>query len=188
MKIVPLQFQNKIFNTNQFIKAGFTFYNLQQLLKAGLIEQSARGIYYSSGIDLNEEEQFRIATLQLGKPAVICLLSALSFHELTDLIPKQTWIMVPQNKRSKNTKLKLYRAAYPHWNTGIINLDGYRITNIERTIVECLTSRFSLGERPGIEALRKALDKKQTSLQKISTMANKLGAYHRLIQYIKVLT
>ncbi|HMN68073.1 MAG TPA: type IV toxin-antitoxin system AbiEi family antitoxin domain-containing protein [Bdellovibrionales bacterium] len=188
MRDLPTKFQNKTFTTSQFLEAGFSFYHLKQLVEAGAVEQISRGVYHSAGIDLNEEELFRVATLRVGKPSAICLLSALSFHHLTDLIPKKTWIMVPQSKRTQDKKLQLYRSVYPFWKIGVEHHDGYSVTNLERTIVECLTSRFRHGERPGIEALRSALEAKKTTIAKLTDMAEKLDVLHRLLPYIKVLT
>jgi len=188
MQELPTEFQNKTFTTSQFLEAGFSFYHLKQLVAKGQVEQVARGVYLSAGLDMNEEELLRIATLRVGKPAAICLLSALVFHHLTDIIPKKTWIMVPQSKRTKDKKLQLYRAAYPHWNIGIEQHEGYAVTNLERTIVECLTSRFRLGERPGIEALRAALEGKKTTPVKLTRMAEELDVLPRFLPYIKVLT
>jgi predicted transcriptional regulator of viral defense system len=188
MQELSPKFQNKTFTTGQFLKAGFSFYQLKQLVATGLVEQVARGVYHSAGLDLNDEEQFRMATLRVGKSSAICLLSALTFHHLTDLIPKKTWIMVPQSKRTRDKRLQLYRSVYPHWKVGIEHHDGYSVTNLERTIVECLTSRFRLGERPGIEALRSALDGKKTTIRKLTDMAEELDVLHRFLPYIKVLT
>ncbi len=188
MRKLPVEFQNKTFTTRQFLDAGFSFYHLKQLVATGELEQVSRGVYCSAEIDLTEEELFRIATLRMGKPSAICLLSALSFHHLTDLIAKKTWIMVPQDKRTQDDKLQLYRSAYPRWKVGIEHHDGYSVTNLERTIVECLTCRFRLGERPGIEALRSALDGKKTTVAKLTAMADTLKVLHRFMPYIKVLT
>lgn len=188
MESLPAKFKNKTFTTSQFLEAGFSFYHLKKLLNTGAVEQISRGVYHSPGVDLNEEELFRIATLRVDKPSAICLLSALSFHHLTDLIPKKTWIMVPRSKRTQDKKLQLYRSAHPHWKIGIENHDGYSVTNLERTIVECLTSRFRLGERPGIEALRSSLEGKKTTIAKLTQMAKELDVLHRFLPFIKVLT
>lgn len=188
MQALPAEFENKAFTTSQFLEAGFSFYHLKKLVEAGTIEQISRGVYHSAGTDLNDEELFRIATLRVDQPSAICLLSALAFHHLTDLIPKITWIMVPRTKRTQDKKLQLYRSAYPQWKVGIEHYDGYSVTNLERTIVECLTSRFRLGERPGIEALRTSLEGKKTTIAKLTKMAEELDVLNRFLPFIKVLT
>lgn len=188
MQELPRIFQKTTFTTSQFLAAGFSFYRLKQLVEAGQVEQISRGVYSAAGLDINEEELFRIATLRVGRPSAICLLSALAFHHLTDSIPKKTWIMVPQNKRTRDKKLQLYRAVHPEWKIGIENHGGYSVTNLERTIVECLTSRFRLGERPGIEALRLVLERKTTTIAKLTSMAEELDVLARFQSYIKVLT
>jgi predicted transcriptional regulator of viral defense system len=187
MTKLPAKLRKIPFTTKEAAKLGISFYDLGKLVASGAVEQVARGIYRTAGGDIDEEEQFRIATLRVDQPAVICLVSALSYYHLTDTIPKKTWIMVPDTKRTTDRSLKLYRTRNPHWDIGIESHDGYRMTTIERTLVDCLTQRSRLGSQLGIEALRKATTSKKTTLGKILDMAIKLEINHRIAAYIEAL-
>jgi predicted transcriptional regulator of viral defense system len=116
------------------------------------------------------------------------LISALFQYGLTDTIPKKTWIMVPAIKRSQHSILKLQRIKDPRWNTGIVEQNGYCITSIERTVVEALCARNRIGTQIAIEALRKAVNSKKTSLAKIMSMAKQLDVIHRILPYIEALS
>ncbi len=188
MNPLPPKLQEKPFTSSQAAKSGLNFYELSKLVSSGVVEQVARGIYRAAGGDISEEEQCRIATLRVGTPSAICLVSALSYHHLTDTIPKKTWIMVPGNKRTVDRALKLFRARNPHWKIGIEKHDGYSVTTIERTLVDCLTHRSRLGTQIGIDALRKATASKKTTLGKILEMAGHLGVSHRILSYIEALS
>jgi predicted transcriptional regulator of viral defense system len=187
MRRLPAKLQQQPFTVRQAAHEGLSFYDLSQLVSAGSLEQLSRGIYRVSGIDISEEDQFRMATLRVRPPSAICLISALSYYHLTDIIPKKTWIMVPANKRTSDPGLKLYRTRNPNWDVGIEKHRGYAITTVERTLVECLTQRSRLGTPIGLEALRLATKSKATTLSKVVDIAKELKLLHRIFPYIEAL-
>lgn len=187
MKNLPSKFKDKPFTTSQFKKTGRSQYDLKQLLDAGLVEQVSRGTYRPSSADYTEEERFQIATLRVGPKSAICLISALSIYGLTDNRHSKVWIMVPRGKTPRAKDLKILRPRDPKWNVGIEKQDGYSITTIERTIVDCFIYRAQLGSTYGTKALRDAVERKQTTLKKVMEMAIAMDAKHRLIPYIEAL-
>ncbi len=188
MKKLSLQLKSKPFTLQQAVEAGLNFYNLKKLVSDGQVEQFARGIYRVAAIDLTEEDQFKVATLRMGSPSAICLISALSFYHLTDTIPKKTWLMAPHSKKTSHRDIKLIRVRNPNWVIGVEKHNGYWITSIERTLVESLSNRARIGTQIGIEALRKAIKEKKTTLSKIVETATKLGLEHRILPYIEALS
>ena len=144
-------------------------------------------MYCKTATDMDEETQFRVATVRVGTPSAICLLSALAYYDVTDTIPNKTWIMVPNSKRSKHRDLKLFRSRAPAWDEGIDNRDGYAITTAERTIADSLAYRTQLGTQIAVEALRRAVAAKITTLGTIMDMAVRLGTAHRIRPYIEAL-
>jgi len=187
MNKVPLGLRDKPFTFNQALESGLTRRQLKGLVLAGEVEQLARGMYRAAQADVSEEDQFRVASLRVGKPSAICLVSALAHHHLTDTIPKKTWIMVPISKRTTARDLKVFRTRNPDWEIGIEERDGYAITSVERTLVDCLMYRTRVGTRIGVEGLRRALESKQTTLGKVMDMAVKLKSDHRIRPYIEAL-
>lgn len=187
MKELPAKFKDKPFTTSQFKKAGRTPYELRLLLKNGIIEQVARGTYRPVGLDYTEEDRFRIATLQAGPKSAVCLISALSIYGLTDNRHSKVWIMLPREKITRAKDLKIVRPREPQWNIGIEKHEGYSITTVERTIVDCFIYRAKLGSTYGVKALRDAVERKQTTLKKVMEMAIDLGAKQQLIPYIEAL-
>lgn len=161
--------------------------DLRRLLRRGEVLRIGRGVYQANSSDINEENQFRGASKMIRGPSAVCLLSALSFYNLTDEIPRKVWLMVEADRRSYRRDIRLFRSRDPKWNVGIDNADGYRITNVERTIVECLVHQKKLGHL-GIEALKRAIKDKKTKLGKVMDMATKLNVDHRVLPYIQALS
>ena len=185
---IPKPLRNRPFSLKEVLNKGLSRYYFEQLKSQGAIEKIAWGTYRSTREDLSEEDLFCAAMLKAGKPSAICLLSALSFYDLTDEITRKVWVMVPAGKVLHAKHIKLLRVAHPKWNIGIISHSEYRITSLERTLVDCLTHRRQLGSRIGIDALRVALERKKTTLKQIYDMASKLEVAHRIESYIEVLS
>jgi predicted transcriptional regulator of viral defense system len=185
---LPSRLREKPFTLSQAAELGVSRYRLLKLVSEGRVEQLARGIYRVSKGDINEEDQYRAAALRVGEPSAICLISALAQYGLTDVIPKKTWILVPNSKRTAYPDLKLLRTRNPEWHIGIERRDGYSITSLERTIVDCLNYRTKIGTQIGIEALRKATNSKKTTLGRVFDVAVKLGVAHRIRSYVEALS
>ena len=185
---LPKTLQGKPFTYMEACNQGVTQYAIQKLLKSGVLERLEHGLYRSVDEDLSDEELYRRAVKRVGKPAVVCLLSALSYYELTDTIPKQVWLMVPKEKRVKSLSVKLYRARDPQWKVGIVLKEGYSITSIERTIIDALTLKALVSPRLGVDALKVAISSKRTSANKVLQIASELGVKHRILPYIEALS
>lgn len=153
-------------------------YDLIKLVKLGQVERIARGTYQSIDMEVSLEASFCEATLQLGKPSCVSLISALDYYSLTELVPSQIWMMVNANKRTIKTHLKLFRTRQPHWTIGVSKKNGFWITSIERTLIDCLTYKKLVARQTVIEAIRLAISEKKTTLHALITMAEKLNVIH----------
>lgn len=190
MTKIPSKLKKKPFTYRQAIAAGLNLRTLRSLVEKGFFSQITRGVYLPTmgNWDYNEEEQFRVATLVVGRPSSVCLISALSFYNLTDLIPKEVWIMVPNSKRTQNKQIKVQRLRNPKWDVGVQMNDGYSITSVERTVVDAICAKNKIGVNTAAEALRRAVKSKQTTYSKVMDMAKQLEVLHRVLPYIEALT
>jgi predicted transcriptional regulator of viral defense system len=184
---IPKALKNTIFTYQQALACGLDMNSLRVLVRQEDVEQLARGIYRMAGQDYNEVDQFKVATLLIGEPSAVCLISALAHYDLTDVITRKIWIMVPHSKRSRRPELKLHRVRSPDWKIGIVKHKGYNITGIERTLVDALYYQRIVGTTIGIEALRRAVRNKKTTLSKVMDMADQLKVLHRILPYIEAM-
>lgn len=149
------------------MNSGLTRHQLQKLLKEEKIHRITRGVYQYTEEEYREEDIFSEACAYVGKPSAVCLLSALVFYHVTDLIPNQIWLMVPSEKRTRRLDLRLLRLSNPQWDKGIIQESGYWITSLERTLIESLYYKKYLGTQTAIQAVKIAIQEKRTSLKAI---------------------
>lgn len=186
-KYLGKSFKNKPFSLQSAEEIGISRHQLNQLLLQGKIEKLAHGIYAITKGDISPTKQFKIATTLIGQPSVICLLSALEYYDLTDIISKEIWLMVPLSKRSRQQGLRLFRATHLNLNIGILKTSDFFITSIERTIIDCLTHKRQIPINITIEALRRAIKLNKTTLSNIVNMAKKLGVSDRIHSYIEAI-
>jgi predicted transcriptional regulator of viral defense system len=165
---------------------GLSRSELERLLADGEIVRLGRGVYQLASADIGDENQFRAVTKRIRGPSSVCTLSALAYYNLTDEIPKQVWLMVGVGRKSSLKDVRLFRTRNPHWNIGIEAADGYKITTVERTIVDCLSYQHKFGNL-GVDALKHALKDKKTTLNKIVAIAERLGVGHKIEPIIRVL-
>lgn len=184
---LPQPLQGHPFCYKEAIAAGVTRHHFRKLLKQGLIEQLSRGLYAEAKIDWDDEHQFRSASVRIGNPSAICLLSSLAYYGLTDEIPNKTWIMVSFEKRSQFPDLKLFRTRNPHWDIGVEQHPGFKITSINRTLIECIIHKSKLGSQIGIQSLKIALSQKKTKIRNIAELSRQLGVFHRIKAIIEAI-
>lgn len=186
---LPKAFEIKLFSTKEALAAGLTKYDLLELIKTDQLIKISRGYYQNpEHFSLDSDDLFEKAVLQVGKPCCICLVSALNYYDLTDLLGKKTWVIVPVHLRRRSTELRVVRMRKPNWNIGITKEPKFWITDIDRTLVECLIYERLIGINTGMEAIKRALKEKKTSLNNIYSMGKKLGVSHRIMAYMKALS
>lgn len=145
---------------SEAIKQGITRYMLYSLRDKGIIEQISRGVYRL--VELPPVSNPDLVTVALRYPkAVVCLISALSFHEITTQIPHEVSIALPQNSRPpllEYPPLGVYRYSEHTYQAGIEEhqLDGVSVKVYcpEKTLADCFKFRNKIGMDVILEALK----------------------------------
>jgi len=133
---------------------------LSVLRDQGLLEQPARGLYMLRNADVSEHISFAQAAKSMPQ-GVICLLSALVFHELTTQAPFQVWMAIdPGARLPKKSQVPIHvvRFSGAALTSGIEEheIDGVpvHIYGSAKTIADCFKYRNKIGLDVAIEALR----------------------------------
>lgn len=172
--------KNAIFSRKEALAVGLNTYDLGELVKAGDLEREGRGLYRKTDEELSENESYAKALAHLGEPSVICLWSALAFHDLTEEVPNKVWVYVPLEKYSHLKGLMVVRKSNPQWNIGIENIDGIRVTSIDRTLVDAMADGRHFDKFTPFRLVLAAIKSKKTSELKLLVMAKKLGLENRV--------
>jgi len=133
---------------------------IYRLLRAGLVERRARGIYVATEHPLTAEHTLAQVAKRIPS-AVFCLLTALRFHELTTQAPAEVWIALSQKARKPRLdypRLRVARFSGPALTEGI---ETHRVENVDlrvysaaKTVADCFKYRNKIGLDVAVEALR----------------------------------
>jgi predicted transcriptional regulator of viral defense system len=144
-----------------------TLYALRDL---GTLEQISRGVYRLA--ELGAVSSPDLVTVASRAPhAVICLISALSFHNLTTQIPHQVYIAIDRDSRIPQINfppVAVHKFATESFRAGIEEhlIDGVtvRIYSQEKTLADCFKFRNKIGMDVVLEALKLYKTRKQRNL------------------------
>jgi predicted transcriptional regulator of viral defense system len=145
-----------------------------------------RGIYLHPKSIFTREIDFQIAFKKFGPNSAVGGLTALFHYNLATQVPKQTWVLVPPEKRVSSKSFRLIRTK-TSLNIGIIEGDGYRLVSIERAIAEGFKLASKIGERTAIKACRIAIQQRLTTINKIGKMAKELGLESYFTKYFEAI-
>jgi predicted transcriptional regulator of viral defense system len=146
--------------SSKAFQVGIHSRTLCQLREEGILEQVSRGIYRLAGqAPISNPD---LVTVAMRVPqAVICLISALAFHELTTQIPHAVYIALKKGAeppRLEYPPISVHRFSAPSLNAGIEEhlLDGVRVRvyNPEKTLADGFKFRNKIGMDVVLEALK----------------------------------
>jgi predicted transcriptional regulator of viral defense system len=141
-------------------QAGISKAAVLRACESGELERIARGLYALPGREVTESE----ALVQVAKrvPAgVVCLLTALRFHNLTDQNPSQVWLAIDRKARAPTLDWPPLEVVY--WSRAALEFGvvqkviggvKVRITSPAKTVADCLKYRNKLGRDVAVAALR----------------------------------
>ncbi|MDR3557812.1 MAG: type IV toxin-antitoxin system AbiEi family antitoxin domain-containing protein [Syntrophobacteraceae bacterium] len=160
-----------ILRMSEAIERGITRYMLYSLRDKGLIEQLSRGAYRL--VELPPISNPDLVTVGLRFPnAVICLVSALAYHEITTQVPHAVSVAVPRKSRLPSLDyppLLVHRFSDQAYRTGIEKhqIDGIsvKIYGPEKTLADCFKFRNKIGMDVVLEALKLYKARKKFNLE-----------------------
>ncbi|MFQ5755487.1 MAG: type IV toxin-antitoxin system AbiEi family antitoxin domain-containing protein [Acidiferrobacterales bacterium] len=133
---------------------------LRRLHARGLLKRIDRGLYVPADVDITEHHSLAQAQKRVPQ-GIICLLSALRFHDLTTQAPFQVWIAIGEKDRRPKVvspPLKNVRFSGEALTAGIERhkIEGVpvRVYNPAKTVADCFKYRNKIGLDVALEALR----------------------------------
>ncbi len=171
--------QGGLIRTREAISLGIHPRTLYRLRDSGELEELSRGIYQLKG--WKQLEYPDLITVALRVPnGVLCLVSALSFHEMTTQVPHSVSLALEkgaEQPRIEYPPVTVFRFSPSCFKIGIEThqLDGVsvKIYSPEKTLVDCFKFRNRIGMDIVLEALKLYRQRMQKNL-------------HALMQYAEV--
>lgn len=172
-RILNLAAQRGLIRPRDLDAQGLPRVALTRLVRQRLLQRVGRGLYALPQRAMSEH--VALAEVALRYPqAVVCLLSALRFHNLTTQAPFEIWVAIPNKARAPKPDyppLRIVRFADTLLQDGVEEhqIDGVtvRITSIARTVADCFKFRNKIGLDVALEALSEALRGKRVNANEL---------------------
>jgi len=159
---------------------------LWHLHRRGLLERTGRGLYTVPGAEVTEHHSLAEACKR-APGGVICLLSALRFHEITTQSPFEVWIAIEVKARAPkgdSLQLRVVRLSGRALHEGVLEqtLQGVcvRVFNPAKTVADCFKYRNKIGRDVAVEALRECLSHRKAT-------ADEIGRYAKICRVTEVI-
>jgi predicted transcriptional regulator of viral defense system len=144
---------------SEALALGLNRYQFYKLRDQGVIEPISRGLYRLTELPAVSDPDLVAVATRFPK-AVLCLVSALAWHELTTQIPRRIDLAVARSARLPvldHPPVQGYRFSGERFTSGIErhDLDGIelRVYTPEKTLADCFAFRSRLGMDVVLEAL-----------------------------------
>jgi len=167
---------------------------LTRLVRRGQLVRVGRGLYALPDRRVSEHASF--AEVARKHPqGIVCLLSALRFHNLTTQSPFEVWLAIPNKARAPRMDyppLRIVRFSGPALTEGIEAhmIDGVpvRITGVAKTVADCFKYRNKIGLDVALEALREAWREKRVSRDELWRYAELCRVANVMRPYLESIT
>jgi len=180
-----------VFRTSDLEALGMSRAEAQRLVERGEAEQLSHGLYRLADGEITEH--IGLVAVQKKIPdGIICLLSALQFHEIGTQLPREIWIAIDR---------KAHKPKPPGFPIRIVRFSGVnawygvethellgvpvKITSIARTVVDCFRYRNKIGIDVALEALKDVLARRLATRDEIMRTATECRAKTVIRPYLE---
>lgn len=172
-RILELAHESGIMSSADVRSQGIHHEYLRQLCKKGKLMRVGRGLYSLPDPEVTLHHGLAQALKAIPK-GVICLLSALRFHEIGTQAPHEVWVAIDRRAarpRAKYPRMRIMRFSGKSLTEGIDkhNVEGVlvRIYNSAKTVADCFKYRNKIGLDVALEALREAIRERRCTIDEL---------------------
>src|SRR2546425_3987826 len=172
---------------------GISRSHLARLVARGQAERVARGLYRLAGAEPTTHHTVALVARRVPH-GIVCLLSALSIHDIGTQIPHEVWLAVDRKARKPelgDLPVRIVRFSGATMEHGIEHrlIEGIpvAVTNPARTVVDCFRYRNKVGLDVALEALAEALRTRKVTVDAVHEMAAACRALSVVRPYLEAL-
>ena len=172
-KVLDLAAREGVLRPRDLQRKGLPTDYLWRLHQQDKLEKVGRGMYAIPGAALTEHQTITQAARRVPH-GVVCLLSALRFHDLTTQAPFEVWMAIDVKARSPKEEiipLRIVRFSGQALTAGVETrtIEGVKVKvyNPAKTVADCFKYRNKIGLDVAIEALRDCWRKKRATTDQL---------------------
>lgn len=161
------------FRVSEAVKAGIHSRTIYSMRDMGLIVCIGRGMYRFADLPTMGNPDLSIVAMKIPK-GVICLISALSYHEITTEIPHEVYLALPRGAeppRLDFPPLRIFWFGSPAYEEGIekhaVDDIPMQVYSPEKTLADCFKYRNKIGLDVVLEALKNYRQRKRFKVDEL---------------------
>lgn len=174
--------------------AGVTAATVSRMERDGEVVRLARGLYQLPDAPLDAHHSLAEAAKRLPR-GVVCLVSALAFHGLTDRLPRKVWMAIARKgwaPKPDGLPIRAVRFAdsllSESVETHVIEGVPVKVFAVAKTVADCFRHRRKIGQSVAIEGLQEALRQRKATPAEIARQAERGGVSSVIRPYLEALT
>ena len=176
-RILDLAQRQRLLSAADLRAHGWSPQLLIKLEQSGKLQRVTRGLYSLPDSQITEHQSLIEVCRRVPK-AVICLLSALQFHEIGTQLPFEVWIALPEATQAPaldNPALRIARLRGAAYTEGIETVVEHgstlRVYSVAKTITDCFKFRHKVGLDVALEALKDAWQRRKLNIDEVTHFA-----------------
>jgi predicted transcriptional regulator of viral defense system len=176
-------------------EAGFNTFLLYRLRDRGDLIQLASGLFTHPEYPVSERQAFAEAS-KLVPNGVVCLVSALAFHDIGVQLPREVWLALNREETRKRPRIDDLAIEFV-WFSGNAYEEGQqthsiagvdvRVYNPAKTIADLFKYRHKLGVDVALEALREGWRDRLFTMDSLEHYADICGVSRVMRPYLQAL-
>ena len=179
--------------TRDLIGSGVHTDALYALRDSGRIVELGRGLYRLAEMGEVEHPDFAVVAA-IAPNAVVCLVSALAYHQITTQIPSSVHLAVPRGSYHRiklSVPVTVYRFDSKTFDDGLethrVGGMPLKVYSAARTVVDCFKFRNKIGLDVVLEALRLARQRKRVQNRELLHYARLLRVERPMSPYMQAI-
>ena len=172
-RILQLLSKTGVLRPRDLEEVGISGVYLNKLYAEGVLDRPSRGLYTLHDTEPSEHRTIAEASKRVPH-GIICLLSALRYHDLTTQSPFEVWLAIDQKARLPNIDyppLRIVRFSGDALSFGVqeYKVEGVkiRVYSPAKTVADCFKYRNKIGLDVAIEALRDCWQQKKATMDEL---------------------
>ena len=179
---------------SEFKANGITAATIGRMVRGGDVIRLARGLYQLPDVPLDANHSLAEAAKRVPR-GVVCLVSALSYHELTDQLPRAVWMAIGTKDwmpKEGRPKMRIVRFTDALLTDDVLTVHienvPVKVFGVAKTIADCFRHRRKVGQAVALEGLQEALRQRKASPAEIARHAERGGVATVVRPYLEALT
>lgn len=171
--------------------AGINAETMARLVREGVVIRPARGLYQLADSVPDARHSLAEASA-LAPKAVVCLTSALQFHELTLQMPSVIWMAIERTGWKPKVDYPLLRFVRFSGRALTDGVERHRIEGVEvpvfdpaKTVVDCFRYRNKIGLDIALEGLREGLRRRRVTPDQLWAYAHSARVWSVMRPYVE---